>query len=81
MARVAQGDIVRIWRCSTFKQMGFRFVTGKVFMVYEDGLRFVLRCDQTRAMETVKCSDGMIEIINPLDPRSNQSHNPSQSAA
>lgn len=81
MARVIPGDIVRIWRCSTFKQMGFRFVTGEVFMVYEDGVRFVLRCDQTRAMEIVKFSDGTIEIINQIDPRRNLCRKPSQSAA
>lgn len=59
-----KGDSVRVENNEIFKMMGYKTVTGAVFMLRADGSGFALKCKETGAMETVDFGDGEIYIIN-----------------
>lgn len=56
-----KGDQVRITGDSIFQMMGFQTVTGKVFVLSDEGKIKSIQCDQTGKIECV--TDGQIERI------------------
>lgn len=55
-----KGDKIIIQNNSIFDCMGYKKVTGTVFLVYPDGRGFGFKCDQTGCMETCDFNDGTI---------------------
>ena len=62
MNLIKKGDRVAIRDNSIFECMGFKMVTGTVFLVYPDGHGFALKCDQTKAIENCDFNDGSITL-------------------
>lgn len=61
--QVTKGQKVKVSGNSIFEMMGHKEVTGTVFVVREDGSGFSIKCDQTRAIETVDNDDGEIKVV------------------
>jgi len=57
---VKKGDKVKIVNNEIFECMGYKTVTGEVFVVYPDGQGFSFKCDQTGSIETCDFGDGEI---------------------
>jgi len=57
-----KGDKIKITGNSVFSVMGYKEVTGTVFMIYPDGHGFAFKCNQTGCMETCDFNDGNIKI-------------------
>jgi hypothetical protein len=63
MTNLKKDDKILITKNSIFEIMGFKEVTGTVFIVYPDGHGFSFKCDQTKSIETCDFGDGTVQKI------------------
>ena len=60
MHDIKKGDKIILENNSIFECMGFKKVTGIVFLVYPDNHGVGFKCDQTGSMETCDFGDGIL---------------------
>lgn len=53
-----KGDRIQIIKSPTFEAMGFKKVSGTVFLLHDNG-NISFRCDQTGAMEIAREGEGI----------------------
>jgi hypothetical protein len=61
MSNMTRGTKIKVTGSEIFSMLGYRVVTGTVFIVGEHSLHF--KCDQTGAMEIVSFGDGKLEAV------------------
>lgn len=58
-----KGDRIAVTGNEIFDIMGFKRVTGTVFVVNPNGKSLSIECDQTCAIELVELGDGLITSL------------------
>jgi hypothetical protein len=61
--KLVKGQRIKVSNNEIFEMMGYKEVTGTVFVVNPNGKSVSIQCDQTRCIELVEVSESKIQVI------------------